>query len=86
MQGPATQTTLVEFFTLEGCSSCPSAEEWFASFGRFPDLWVRFVPVAFHVTYWDSLGWRDPFATSEFTGRQYAYAQRWGAGSVYALN
>ena len=41
------------------------------------------MPVAFHVDYWDSLGWHDPWAKPEFTARQRAYAQAWHANSVY---
>ncbi|MBC8039041.1 MAG: DUF1223 domain-containing protein, partial [Opitutaceae bacterium] len=48
-----------------------------------PGLWRKFVPVAFHVTYWDYLGWNDPFAQSVFTDRQRAYAAAWNARSVY---
>src|SRR5712664_1453016 len=41
------------------------------------------VPVAFHVDYWDHLGWRDRFAKPEFTSRQHRYAAAWGGDSVY---
>ena len=46
-------------------------------------LWRDFVPLAFHVDYWDHLGWRDRFASKEWTLRQQAYATRWNASSVY---
>jgi hypothetical protein len=74
---------LLELFTSEGCSSCPPAE---ASLGRLvndPRLWREFVPVAFHVDYWDRLGWKDPFASAEWTRRQRLYAANWNAESVY---
>jgi hypothetical protein len=74
---------LLELFTSEGCSSCPPAE---ASLGRLvndPRLWHEFVPVAFHVNYWDRLGWKDPFASAEWTRRQRLYAANWNAESVY---
>jgi len=74
---------LLELFTSEGCSSCPLAE---ASLGRLvndPRLWHQFVPVAFHVDYWDRLGWKDPFASAEWTKRQRLYAANWNAESVY---
>jgi hypothetical protein len=74
---------LLELFTSEGCSSCPPAE---ASLGRLvndPRLWHEFVPVAFHVDYWDRLGWKDPFASAEWTRRQRLYAANWNAESVY---
>ena len=78
-----TQTTLVELYTSEGCSSCPPAEARLAKLKDDPGLWKQFVPVAFHVDYWDRLGWPDRFASSVFTQRQYAYAARWQSGSVY---
>jgi hypothetical protein len=48
-----------------------------------PDLWKKIVPVAFHVDYWDRLGWRDRFAKPEFTSRQRRYVGGWGGDSVY---
>ena len=80
--GPA-QTALLELFTSEGCSSCPPAERWLADRRGDPGLWKDFVPVAWHVTYWDDLGWRDRFAQRAFTDRQYAYARAWNSDSVY---
>jgi hypothetical protein len=56
---------LLELFTSEGCSSCPPAEEWLTKLKQNPGLWRDFVPVAFHVDYWDHLGWRDRFAAKE---------------------
>ena len=76
-------TQLVELFTSEGCSSCPPAEERLAGLRTHPGLWKDFVPVAFHVDYWDRLGWPDRFARPEFTERQHAYASKWRASSVY---
>jgi len=46
-------------------------------------LWREFVPVAFHVDYWDNLGWKDPFASAEWTARQRTYGATWKAESVY---
>ena len=78
-----TQTALVELYTSEGCSSCPPAEARLAKLRDDPSLWKQVVPVAFHVDYWDRLGWPDRFASPAFTRRQYEYAARWGSGSVY---
>lgn len=80
--GPA-PAALVELFTSEGCSSCPPAEEWLNMLKDAPGLWRDFVPVAFHVNYWDRLGWKDALATPGFTERQHAYAAAWRASSVY---
>ena len=77
------RASLIELYTSEGCSSCPAAEQWLARLGRDSRLWQRFVPVVFHVHYWDRLGWRDVFATPEFTRRQQAHAAAWQVSSVY---
>src|SRR5258707_11357310 len=72
-----TKTHLIELFTSEGCSSCPPAEAWVSKLKDEPRLWRDFVPLAFHVDYWDRLGWRDPFAAKQWTARQYDYSSRW---------
>src|SRR2546430_7383511 len=74
---------LLELFTSEGCSSCPPAEAWLSKLKSDPRLWKDFVPLAFHVDYWDRLGWRDPFAAKEWTARQYRYSATWKNESVY---
>jgi hypothetical protein len=78
-----TRTHLLELFTSEGCSSCPPAEAWLSNLKNEPRLWQDFVPIAFHVDYWDHLGWRDPFASKMWTERQADYSARWKSGSVY---
>lgn len=80
--GPA-RVTLVELYTSEGCSSCPPAERWLGELRNAPGLWRDFVPVAWHVDYWNRLGWPDRFSTKDYTQRQYAVAAAWGSGSVY---
>src|SRR5262249_10561477 len=77
------QSSLIELFTSEGCSSCPPAEKWMSALKSSQDLWKRTVPIVFHVDYWDHLGWRDRFAKPEFTSRQQHYAATWGGDSVY---
>ncbi len=74
---------LLELYTSEGCSSCPPAEAWLSKLKDDPRLWRDFAPLAFHVDYWDRLGWRDPFAAKQWTARQYAYSARWKSSSVY---
>lgn len=84
LTSPASRTTLLELFTSEGCSSCPPAEEWLSGLRSDPRLWKEVVPVAFHVDYWDYIGWKDPLADARFTARQRAYARRWeGGGGMY---
>jgi hypothetical protein len=74
---------LIELFTSEGCSSCPPAEAWLSQLKSEPRLWKDFVPLAFHVDYWDHLGWRDPFAAKEWTARQFQYSASWKNDGVY---
>jgi hypothetical protein len=74
---------LIELYTSEGCASCPPAEEWMSGLKNQPRLWQDIVPVAFHVDYWDHLGWRDPFASKLWTERQADYSARWKTESVY---
>ena len=80
--GPA-RTALVELYTSEGCSSCPPAEAWLSRLKDNPGLWKNFVPLAFHVDYWDRLGWRDRFSSKQWTERQSRYAAQWRSESVY---
>jgi hypothetical protein len=82
-ESEATRTHLIELFTSQGCSSCPPAEAWLSKLKNEPRLWKDFVPLAFHVDYWDRLGWRDPFAAKEWTARQYLYSETWNSESVY---
>lgn len=70
---------VIELYTSEGCSSCPPADRWLSSLQRRDDL----LPLAFHVGYWDRLGWVDRFATREATDRQYQLAKAIGARNVY---
>lgn len=74
---------LIELYTSEGCSSCPPAEEWMSGLKTQPRLWQDIVPIAFHVDYWDHLGWKDPFASKIWTERQADYSARWKKESVY---
>jgi len=80
--GPA-KVSLLELYTSEGCSSCPPAESWLSRLNSDSRLWKEIVPVAFHVDYWDNLGWKDRFAKREYTSRQQSYTISWGTSSVY---
>ena len=82
-QSQPTQTALLELYTSEGCSSCPPAEAWLSKLKQQPGLWKDFVPLAFHVHYWDYLGWKDRLASKTYTERQRDYAAHWGSGTVY---
>ena len=74
---------LVELYTSEGCSSCPPADAWVSELKNKAGLWSEFVPIVFHVDYWDNLGWPDRFAKSEFTQRQRRYATLWKSSTVF---
>ena len=73
IKGPVFRTALIELFTSEGCSSFPPAEKWLNGLADRADLWSRVVPVAFHVDYWDYIGWPDRFASREHSRRQQTY-------------
>jgi hypothetical protein len=83
LQSGEGQIALLEVYTSEGCSSCPPAETWLSRLRGVSGLWKDFVPLAFHVDYWDYLGWRDPWGSKEFSDRQRAYAASWSRDSIY---
>lgn len=70
---------VVELFTSQGCSSCPPAEALLGELAGRADL----LPLGFHVTYWNRLGWRDPFSFEGATQRQAAYERRLGSGTSF---
>ncbi len=74
---------LIELYTSQGCSSCPPADKWLSGFKSRDDLWQHWVPVAFHVDYWDSIGWKDPYAQPDFGQRQRRYQKEGAIASVY---
>lgn len=78
MASAGERPVVVELFTSQGCSSCPPANAFLneMSKGR-----ADILPLAFHVTYWDRLGWKDPFSLEAATARQARYGHRFGDGS-----
>ncbi len=70
---------VVELFTSQGCSSCPAADAFLAELAKRPDV----VALAFHVDYWDHLGWKDPYAQAAYSKRQRRYVAALGARYVY---
>ena len=70
---------VVELYTSEGCSSCPPADAFLFDLRQRPGV----IALAFHVDYWDYLGWKDRFARHDFTTRQRAYARSLGSPMVY---
>lgn len=79
----AKHVALIELFTSEGCSSCPPADRWLSSLKTDAGLWTDFVPVAFHVDYWDAIGWPDRFADPRFGQRQRRYYAEGAVPGVY---
>ena len=78
------KVVLVELFTSEGCSSCPPADALLRQInGTQTSAGQLIVGISEHVTYWNSLGWSDPFSSDVYTGRQNSYGQRFGLDSVY---
>ena len=74
---------LVELYSSESCSSCPPADQWVSELRDVPGLWKRFVPVVFHVDYWNHLGWKDELSSDLMTKRQVAISNLWPEPSVY---
>ncbi len=77
------QNTLIELFTSQSCSSCPPAEQWMTNLSQHPQLWTKIIPVAFHVDYWNQLGWQDPFSSPRYSARQRNYKRTNHVQSVY---
>ena len=67
------RAVLIELYTSESCSGCPPAERWLSEFKNDAHLWKQIVPIAFHVDYWDYLGWHDRFSNARFSRRQKDY-------------
>lgn len=75
--------TVLELYTSEGCSSCPPADRWLSrEFGSAQTAHGA-VPLAFHVDYWNQLGWPDRFSRPEFSARQQEIAARQRSAVIY---
>lgn len=64
------KTALLELYTSEGCNSCPPADKWLGTLAENGYLEQQVIPIAFHVDYWDYLGWRDIYADPGYSKRQ----------------
>ena len=78
-QGPV----VIELFTSQGCSSCPPADAFLQEIGRTPEFQDKVIPLAFHVDYWNYLGWKDPFSKPAWTERQGDYVTAMGGATLY---
>jgi hypothetical protein len=75
---------VVELFTSEGCSSCPPAEALLGELAHTqPVEHAQIVPIAWHVDYFDHMGWKDPFSAPEYSQRQQQYAAALHTDQVY---
>ena len=70
---------VVELFTSQGCSSCPPADALLTSLAEREDV----VALAYHVDYWDYIGWEDTFGDKGFSDRQRGYAKSWGSSRIF---
>lgn len=70
---------VVELFTSQGCASCPPADALLTALAERDDV----VALAYHVDYWDYVGWKDTFAEEAYSDRQRAYAKSWGSSRIY---
>lgn len=75
----SSRPVVVELFTSQGCSSCPPADAYLRKLAKRTDV----LPLAFHVDYWDRLGWRDTLDDPSFTARQRGYAASLGLPNIY---
>lgn len=70
---------VLELFTSQGCSSCPEADAMLDEMGQRPDM----ITLAYHVDYWDYIGWQDTFGAKENSKRQRDYASAWGSSRIF---
>src|ERR1700712_948942 len=70
---------VLELFTSQGCSSCPQADLKLGDLSKQTDL----ITLAYHVDYWDYIGWADTFGTKANSDLQKSYGQSWGSSRIY---
>ncbi len=80
---PENRVVLLELYTSEGCSSCPPADQFLSSLKSAGISAEQLIPIAFHVTYWDYIGWKDRFANQQFDKRQRELARKNDLSTIY---
>ncbi len=73
---------VLELFTSQGCSSCPPADEVLEEIKYSMDD-TSVIPLSYHVDYWDYIGWKDPYASKDYTKKQRFYGQKFQSSSIY---
>lgn len=82
-KSPEHRVSLLELYTSEGCSSCPPADKFLSNLSKSGVTNKQLIPLAFHVTYWDYIGWKDPYASINHDNRQRKIAQFDKSKSIY---
>lgn len=70
---------VVELFTSQGCSSCPAADAHLTELAKQPEI----IALAYHVDYWDYIGWPDTFGAAAYSDHQRGYAESWGSSRIF---
>lgn len=83
VKSPQNRVALLELYTSEGCSSCPPADRFLSELTSAGISSKQLIPMAFHVTYWDYIGWKDRFASEQYDNRQRDLAHKHNSKSIY---
>lgn len=83
VKSPQHRVAVLELYTSEGCSSCPPADRFLSNLKAEGISDQQLIPMAFHVTYWDFIGWKDRFANKQFDERQHERAGKNKQDTVY---
>lgn len=83
VKSPGNRVAILELYTSEGCSSCPPADRFLSALKDAGISDEHLIPMAFHVTYWDYIGWKDRFAKKQYDQRQRNQAQKQKKSTVY---
>ncbi|GAA4975063.1 DUF1223 domain-containing protein [Algibacter aquimarinus] len=73
---------VLELFTSQGCSSCPSADELLKNI-KFKNKQSEVITLSYHVDYWNYIGWKDPFSKSDYTDKQRDYSRKFNTSTIY---